>query len=321
MPKVFITRKIPDAGINLLKEKGYDVEVSDFDGVLPREQLFTKIKGADAVLPLLTDKVNDEFFEAAGPQLKIVANYAVGYDNIDLKAAKQRNIIITNTPDVLTESVAEHAVALMLAIARRIVEADKFMRAGKYISWAPMLFLGNDLAGKTLGLVGLGRIGATVAKRMKNGFEMKVLYYDVKRNEEIEKELGLEYADLETVLKESDFISVHVPLLPATKHLIGREQLGMMKKTAYLVNTARGPIVDEKALVEALKNGIIKGAALDVFEEEPKMAPGLADLANVIVVPHIASATEETRSAMSELAAKNIIAVFEGGEPLTPVKL
>ncbi len=321
MPKIFVTRKIPDAGINLLKEKGYNVEVSDFDGVLPREQLLEKIKGADAVLALLTDKVNDEFFEAAGPQLKIVANYAVGYDNIDLEAAKKRNMIITNTPDVLTESVAEHAIALMFAIARRIVEADKFMREGKYIGWAPMLFLGNDLAGKTLGLVGLGRIGGTVAKSMKNGFGMKVLYYDVKRNEEAEKELGLQYADLDTVLKEADFISVHVPLLPATKHLIGKEQLEKMKKSAYLVNTARGPVVDEKALVEALKNGIIKGAALDVFEEEPKMAPGLADLANAIVVPHIASATEETRSAMSELAAKNIIAVLEGDEPLTLVKL
>lgn len=320
MPKVFITRQIPEKGINLLKEKGFEVEVSDFDGVLPREQLLEKIKGADAVLALLTDKINAEFFDAAGPQLKIVANYAVGYDNIDVPEVKKRGIIATNTPEVLTESVVEHAIALMLAIARRIVESDKFMRAGKYVGWAPKLLMGHDLAGKTLGLAGLGRIGGMVAQRMKQGFEMKVLYYDVNRNEELEKKLGLEYADLETILKEADFISVHVPLLPITKHLISEAQLKMMKPSAYLINTSRGPVIDEKALVEALKNRVIAGAALDVFEEEPKMAPGLAELDNVIVTPHTASATEETRDAMSELAAKNIIEVLEGREPLTPIK-
>lgn len=320
MPKIFVTRKIIETGINLLKEKGYEVEVSDFDGVLPREQLLEKIKGADAILPLLTDKVNAEFFDAAGPQLKIVANYAVGYDNIDVPEAKKRGIIVTNTPDVLTESVAEHAIALMFALAHRVVEADQFMRDGKYGGWAPMLFLGNDLAGKTLGLVGLGRIGAAVARRLEKGFDMKIMYFDVHRNEDLEKEYGLMYADLETVLKEADFVSVHVPLLPATKHLIGEEQLKMMKKGAYLVNTSRGPVVDEKALVEALKSGIIKGAGLDVYEEEPKMAPGLAELNNVVVTPHTASATEETRGAMSELAAKNIIEVLEGRKALTPIK-
>jgi glyoxylate reductase len=221
MPKVFITRTIPEAGINLLKEKRYEVEVSDFDGVLPREQLLEKVKGADAVLALLTDKINAEFFDAAGPQLRIVANFAVGYDNIDIEEAKKRGIITTNTPDVLTESVAEHAIALMFAISRRIVEADKFMRGGKYIGWAPMLFLGNDLRNKTLGLIGLGRIGARVAEIAKNGLGMKVLYFDVKRNEELEKNHGLEYSDLETVLKQSDFISIHVPLLDSTRHLLG----------------------------------------------------------------------------------------------------
>jgi len=251
--------------------------------------------------------------------LKIVANYAVGYDNIDLPEAKKRGIIVTNTPDVLTESVAEHAIALMFALAHRIVESDQFMRDGKYAGWAPMLFLGNDMAGKTVGLVGLGRIGSTVAKRLKQGFDMKIMYFDVHRNEDLEKEYGLVYADLETVLRKADFVSIHVPLLPATRHLIGEAQLKMMKKGAYLINTSRGPIVDEKALVEVLKNGVIRGAGLDVYEEEPKMAPGLAELDNVVITPHTASATEETRGAMSELAAKNIIEVLEGREAITPI--
>jgi glyoxylate reductase len=319
MPKIFVTRRIPEAGINLLKEKGYEVEVSDFDGVLPREKLLEKIKGRDAILSLLTDKVDAEFFDAAGPQLKIVANYAVGYDNIDVSEAKKRGIIVTNTPDVLTESVAEHTIALMFALAHRIVEADQFMRDGKYTGWAPMLFLGNDLVGKTLGLVGLGRIGTAVARRLEKGFEMKIMYFDVHRNEDLEKEYGLVYADLKTVLREADFVSIHVPLLPTTKHLIGEEQLKMMKKGAYLINTSRGPVVDEKALVAALKNGVIKGAGLDVYEEEPKMASGLAELNNVVITPHTASATEETRGAMSELAAKNIIEVLEGREAITPI--
>jgi glyoxylate reductase len=320
MPKVFVTREIPEEGINLLKEKGYEVEVSDFDGVLPREQLLEKIKGADAVLPLLTDKIDAEFFDAAGPQLKVIANYAVGYDNINIEEAKRRGIVTTNTPEVLTESVVEHTIALICAIAMRIVEADKYMRNGNYKGWAPKLLMGHDIAGKTLGLVGLGRIGSLVAKRMKDGFDMRVMYYDVNRSQDLEKNAGLEYAELDAVLKESDFISVHVPLLPATKHLISFEQFKMMKPTAYLINTSRGPVVDEKELVEALKNGVICGAALDVFEEEPKMAPGLAELDNVIVTPHIASATEETRGAMSELAAKNIIEVLEGREAITPIK-
>lgn len=321
MPKVFVTRRIPENGINMLKEKGYEVEVSDLDGVLPREVLLEKVKGADAVLSLLTDKINAEFLDAAGPQLKIVANYAVGFDNIDVKILNERNVAATNTPGVLNESVAEMSIALILGIAKRIVEADKFMRAGNYKGWGPMMFLGNDIAGKTLGLIGLGRIGQVVAQRMSAGFEMKVIYYDISRNEEAEKKYNLEYRNLESLLKDSDFISIHVPMTPQTKHLIGADQLKMMKKSAYLVNTARGPVIDEKALVEALKNGQIKGAALDVYEEEPKMAEGLKDLPNTILIPHIASATEETRGAMSELAAKNIIAVLSGDEPVTPIKL
>ncbi len=305
----------------MLRDKGFEVEVNDFDGVLPREKLLEKVKGVDAILSLLTDKMNAEVLDAAGPQLKIVANYAVGYDNIDVKTLTERGVIVTNTPDVLTESVAEHAIALIFALAHRIVESDQFMREGKYVGWAPLLFLGNDLVGKTLGLVGMGRIGAAVAKRMCDGFEMKILYYDRARSEDLEKQYKMEYVDLETLLKNSDFVSIHLPMTPETKHLIGEAQFKMMKKTAYLINTARGPIIDENALVAALKAGEIKGAALDVYEQEPKMAPGLAELPNTVLTPHTASATEETRSAMSELAAKNIIAVLGGQAPLTQVKI
>jgi len=320
MSKVFVTRRIPEIGIKMLRDKGYEVDVSDFDGILPREKVLEKVKGVDAILSLLTDKINGEVMDAAGPQLKIIANYAVGYDNFDLAAGKQRNIFMTNTPDVLTESVAEHTIALIFAISRRIVESDQFMRDGKFAGWGPMMFLGNDLTGKTLGLVGLGRIGEAVAKRMYDGFDMKILYYDVKRKEEAEKKYNLKYVDLETLLKESDFVSIHAPLLETTRHLIGEPQLKIMKKTVYLINTSRGPIVDENALVAALKRGEIKGAALDVYEAEPKMAPGLSKLSNTVLTPHTASATEETRNAMSELAAKNIIAVLSGQPAVTPIK-
>ncbi|TSD02165.1 MAG: D-isomer specific 2-hydroxyacid dehydrogenase [Parcubacteria group bacterium Athens0714_24] len=306
----------------MLQEKGFEVDVSEKDGVLTKEELISNLKAKpyDAVLCLLTDKIDAEVFDAV-PTAKIFANYAVGIDNIDLKAAAERGITITNTPGVLTESVAEQAIALLFAIARRVVEADQFMRDGKYVGWQPMLFLGNDLVGKTLGLVGLGRIGAAVAKRMHDGFEMKIIYYDLKRNEELEKQYHLEYKNLEDLLKESDFVSVHVPLTPETKHLIGDAQLKMIKKTAYLVNTSRGPVIDENALVQALKDNEIKGAALDVYEEEPKMAEGLKDLPNVVLTPHIASATEETRGAMSELAAKNIIEFLGGKTPANVVKM
>lgn len=314
--KVYITRRIPDAGVKKLQDKGYEVDVSVKDGVLTREELLEALRAKpyDAVLCLLTDKIDKDVF-AAVPTAKIFANYAVGFDNLNLEDAKAAGITLTNTPGVLTEAVAEHAVALIFAIGRRIVESDKFMRAGKYMGWGPMMFLGAEMHGKTLGLVGLGRIGYSVAQKMKNGFGMKVAYYDVNRNEQLEKELGLEYKELNTLLKESDFVSVHVPLLPTTKHLIGMEQLSMMKPSAYLINTSRGPIVDEAALVEALKDKVIRGAALDVFEAEPQMAPGLAELENVVVTPHIASATEETRAKMSEIAAENIIAFLGGQTP------
>ncbi|HEY4518830.1 MAG TPA: D-glycerate dehydrogenase [Candidatus Paceibacterota bacterium] len=314
--KVFITRQIPEAGIKLLQDKGYEVSVYQGDEMIPRAELLESVKGCDAILPLLTDKMDAEVFEAAGPQLKVVANYAVGFDNINLEDAKKHNVFTTNTPDVLTETVAEHAFGLILSIAQRITEGDRFTRAGKYHGWKPMLMLGNDVSHKTLGVLGLGRIGSRVAHHGAKGFDMNVIYYDVKRNEAFEKEYGAEFvADPEELLKRADFISVHVPLLPTTKHLINAERLKMMKPTAYLVNTSRGPVIDEAALVDALKNKVIRGAGLDVFENEPRLTPGLANLENIILTPHAASATEETRAKMSEVAALNIIDALEGGRP------
>ncbi len=298
----------------MLEEKGYEVVVSQKDGVLSSEELKEGVKGADAVLSLLTDKIDEDVLSVAGEQLKVVANYAVGFNNLDVEAGKKHNVVMTNTPGVLTETVAEFALSLIMAIAKRISEGDRFTRAGKFVGWAPMLLLGSDLGGKTLGVVGLGRIGMSLAKKAKFGLGMNILYHDPAKNEEFEKETGAELASLDEVLQKSDVVSIHVPLLDSTKHLINAEKLALMKKTAYLVNTSRGPVIDEAALVEVLKQGTIKGAALDVFEDEPQLKPGLAELENVILTPHTASATEETRSKMSEMAAQNIIAVLEGGE-------
>lgn len=313
--KVFITRKIPEIGIKSLQEKGYDVVVSSFDGVLPREELIQSVRGVDAILSLLTDKIDGEVMDAAGPQLKIVANYAVGFDNINLEDAKKRKIFATNTPDVLTDTVAEHTFALMISIAHRVVEGDKFMRAGRYKGWEPMLLLGTDMMKKTLGIIGLGRIGGRVAYIGARGFDMKVMYYDVKRNEEFEKQHNAVFASIDDILKQADFITLHVPLLPATKHLMNEEKFNLMKPTAYLVNTSRGPVIDENALVAALKEGKIKGAALDVFENEPETAPGLSELDNAVITPHIASGTKETRDDMAKTAVNNIIEALEGRTP------
>lgn len=313
--KVFITRLIPDQGITMLKEKGYDVSIYPKDEIIPRKALLKGAQGVDAILCDLTEKIDAELLDAAGTQLKIVANYAVGYDNIDLAAAKARKVHITNTPGVLTEAVAEHAIALMFAIARRICEADLFTRQGKYKGWGPMLLLGTELKGKTLGVVGLGRIGFAVVERAARGLGMKIIYNDPKPNADFEKQYGGRFAQLPTLLKEADFISLHVPLLPTTLHLINANNLKLMKKTAYLINTSRGAVIDEKALVEALKKKQIAGAGLDVFEKEPALTPGLTKLQNVILTPHIASGTWEARQAMSCTAAKNIIAALSRKTP------
>ena len=321
MAKIYITRKIPSVAEEMLKAEGWEVDVSSKDGVLTKEELVKALsaKPYDAVLPLLTDAIDDDVF-ASVPNAKIFANYAVGFNNIDLEAAKKRGIIITNTPEVLTDTVAEHTFALVLSLASRIVEGDRFIRGGKYRGWEPLLFLGTDIRGKTLGILGTGRIGGRVAHMGNKGFDMPIIYYDVVRNEKLEAEYGASFRELDEVVAEADIVSIHVPLLPSTKHLINKDRLMLMKREAILVNTSRGPVIDENALVQALKGGIIAGAGLDVFENEPNMAPGLAELSNVIITPHIASATFETRSAMAEVAAKNIIAVLNGNEPITAVR-
>jgi len=318
---IFVTRHIPEVGISMLRDKGYLVDVREKDSIPSKKELIKALKAKtyDAVVTLLTDPVDDELFNAV-PTAKIFANYATGFDNINLEEAKQKGITITNAPAVSTsEAVAEHTFALMLSLAARIVEADEFVRKGKYKGWEPMNFIGTDLLGKTLGLIGAGRIGAQVA-HYASGFGFKVIYTDVKRNEQIEKESRAVYcATPEEVLKQADIISLHVPLMDSTRHLINKERLAMMKKTAFLVNTARGPIIDEVALVEALQNKIIAGAGLDVFEFEPKLATGLVKLDNVILTPHIASASDTARNEMSTLVAQNIIDFFEGKVPTNKV--
>ncbi|MBU1176971.1 D-glycerate dehydrogenase [Patescibacteria group bacterium] len=319
MAKIFVTREIPEIGINLLKEKGHEVSIGP-EGSISKEELLEGVKGVDAILSVLTEEINGEVMDVAGKQLKIIANYAVGYNNINVAEAKERNIIVTNTPGVLTDTVADHAVAMIFAIARRIPEADKYMRAGKFKAWGPKLFLGGEIVNKTLGIIGLGRIGSAVALRMSKGFNMKVVYYDMNRNQELEKEHNFEYRELNDLLKEADYISLHTALTEDTKHLINKERLALLKPNARLINTSRGPIIDEAALIEVLKEKKIAGAALDVFEKEPEIMPGLADLNNVVLTPHIASGTKETRDKMSEMAANNIIAVLDGKEALNPVE-
>lgn len=321
--KIFVTRPIPEAGIKLLRDKGYEVFVNEaaLDRAAAKEEILGGVSGADAVLSVLTDKIDAEIMDAGLPTLKIIANFAVGFDNIDLEAAKQKNILVSNTPGVLTNTVAEHTFSLMLAVAHRISEADRFSRAGLYKAWGPQLLLGTDLSGKTLGIVGLGRIGSRVAEHAVRGFGMKVLYTDVKPTPEFEKEFGAVFVEkLEDLLPQCDFVSLHVPLLDSTHHLMNETTLKLMKPTAYLINTSRGPIVDEKALAAVLAGGVIKGAAIDVFEFEPVITPELKQLENIILTPHIASATEETRNKMAELAALNIIEALEGRIPPNVVK-
>ena len=316
--KVFVTRVIPKKGIQLLR-KHFLVKVYSKDQDIPKKELLKEVKQCDALLSLLTEKVDAEVLNA-NPKLKVVSNYAVGYDNIDVKAATAKGIPVCNTPGVLENAVAEHTFALMLALSKRIVEADRFTRAGKYKRWEPMLLLGTELEGKTIGIIGLGRIGAGVAERARNGMGVKVLYHDIKRNKEFEKKYQAKFVSKSELLKKSDFVSLHVPLLPSTRHLIGAKELAMMKKTAYLINTSRGPVVDEKALVEALQKKHIAGAGLDVYEHEPKLTPGLTKLKNVVLTPHTASATEETRAKMAEVAAQNIIEALEGRVPPNLIK-
>jgi glyoxylate reductase len=322
MPKVVVTYKIPEAGMALFaKQTGWTIECHAGKNPLTHAQLLKKVRGADGIVSLLNDKMDESTFAAAGPQLRVVANLAVGYDNIDVLAAKKKNIIVTNTPAVLTEAVAEHTIALMLATARRVVESDQFFRAGKYEGWRPELLLGTELQGKTLGVVGLGRIGERVAEIVAKGFGMKIVYTDPKPHPEFDVALGAHRVSTEKLFATADVVSIHVPLLPTTHHLVDATRLRSMKRTALLVNTSRGPVVDERALAAALKAKTIAGAGVDVFEFEPTPVAALLKLSNVVMTPHTASATVEARNAMSELAVKNVIAVLTGKKPLTEVRI
>jgi glyoxylate reductase len=311
---VYVTRMIPQQTIDTLRER-YDVEVNPHDRALTKEELLQSVRGRDAVISLLTDKIDGEVLDAAGPQCKIIANYAVGFNNFDLDAATARGVIMTNTPGVLDDATATHAWALLLATARRISESERYVRAGQWHGWAPMAFIGQDVDNTTLGIAGLGRIGSKFARKAA-AFDMNIIYTDAKPNPEFERQYNARFVDKVTLLRESDYLSLHLPLLPDTHHYIGTAELAAMKPTAVLINAARGPLVDEKALVAALKEKVIWGAGLDVFEDEPVLAPGLAELDNVVIVPHIASATTQTRLAMGKIATDNVIRVLSGEAPL-----
>jgi len=325
---VFVTREIPDEGLKMLRrDKRLKIEVYEGDKLMPRRELLRRVKGKDIILSMLTEKIDREVMDAAGPSLKMIANYAVGFDNIDLKEAAKRRLVVTNAahPNV-SETVAEHTIAMIFALAHRLVESDHFTRQGKYKGWEPQLLLGTDITGKTLGLFGSGNISGMVARRLREGFGVNILYTNVDRRPDFEKTHKATFRTKDQLLRESDFVSLHVPLLPSTKHLIDDKALGLMKKTAYLINTARGPVVDSAALVRALKKGKIAGAGLDVFEGEPQFALRKVDADylqhawNVILTPHTASATIETRQAMSRTAAENILTFMKGKTPPNIVK-
>jgi glyoxylate reductase len=293
-----VTHPIPPPAVEMLRGSGFDVVAGPSEDPYPPDALRSLVTGADAILALLIDPIDAGILDAAGRQLRVVANFAVGHDNIDLGAAAARGVKVSNTPEVLTHAVAEHTFALMLAVARRIVEGDRIVRERRFRRWGPSFLLGMELRGKTLGVVGTGRIGSAVAAMGQSGFGMRIL--------------RIGRGDLESALPEADVLTLHAPLTPETRHLIGRDELRAMKQTAILINTARGPVVDEPALVEALRAGEIAGAGLDVYEHEPELADGLVELRNVVLAPHTASATVEARTAMSRLAAENVIAALEG---------
>ncbi len=310
-PRIFVTRNIPQPAIDRLEEV-FSVSCHASDQAIGREELLRAVSDQDALLCLLTDTIDKEVLDAA-PKLKCVSNLAVGHNNIDLEYASSRNIVICNTPGVLTETTADLAWALIMACARRVVDGDSFVRACRFEGWGPLLMLGVDVFGKTLGIIGMGRIGSAVARRAE-GFRMKVLWFDpLADSRSMPPEF--ERADLETLCRKSDFISLHAPLTPATRHLIGAEQLAWMKDSAILINTARGPIVDEEALIKALRGKRIGAAGLDVYEREPEIPKSLLDLDNAVLLPHIGSASIETRGKMAHMAAENAIAVIQGKNP------
>jgi glyoxylate reductase len=311
-PKILITHPIPDSGIKMLRNK-YDVELNDYHGILDKKKLIEMARDKDVLLSLLSDSIDSEVIEECR-NLKIISNYAVGFNNIDLKAATAKGIYVTNTPRTLDETTADFIFALILSISRRVVESDNFMRTGKFEGWGAMDFLGFDVYNSTLGIVGMGNIGKAVGRIAYYGFLMKVIYSD-KFIDTKQLKFGAENVDFDTLLTESDFVTINVPLKEDTYHLIGERELNMMKKTAFLINTSRGPVVDENALYNALKEKRIAGAAIDVYEDEPGFVKGLEKLDNIVMTPHIASATIQTRQLMSYKAAQNIIDYFNGKIP------
>ena len=314
--RVFVACQIPETGIQMLQAH-FEVRVYREKKPLSREALVEHLQGAVALLSIFSTRVDAWVMDRA-PDLRVISNMAVGYDNIDVDYATRKGIAVTNTPGVLTDATADLTWALLLAVARRVVEGDRIMRARLFQGWDPLYMLGADINGRTLGIVGAGRIGAAVMARSK-GWQMRLLFVNRSPRPDLEAELGARQVDLETLLSESDFVSLHVPLTPETRHLIGARELALMKPTAYLINTARGPVVDERALVQALQKGQIAGAALDVFEDEPHMTPGLEKLNNVVLTPHIGSATVGARSRMAEVAAQNIIGYLIEQKPLSIV--
>jgi len=308
-PLIYVTSEIPEKGLEILK-KEFKIKSNNSGKSLSKNELISEAKKADAILPLLSDEIDDKVMDEL-ENLKVIANYAVGYNNIDVKAATKRNIIVTNTPDVLTETTADLTWGLLLAVARRIVETDKILRNGKFEGWAPKLLLGKEVNNKTLGIIGFGRIGKAVAKRAQ-GFNMKVLYNKRNRlNEKEEEKLNVEYRDFENILKEADYISINTPLNESTYHLFSSKEFSLMKNDGIIINTGRGPIINEKELVRALENKEIGGAGLDVYENEPEVEEGLLKFENVVLTPHIGSATYQARNKMAELAAKGAVAGYK----------
>ncbi len=318
-PKVFVARVIPEEGLDAVRA-ACEVDLWDDELPPPRDELLRRVAGCDGVLTLLTDRVDDEFLDAAGPELKVVSNYAVGFDNIDVAACARRGIPVGNTPGVLTETTADLAWALLMAAARRLPEGDRYVRDGRWKTWGPLLLLGPDVHGATIGIVGFGRIGQAVARRAQ-GFGMRILYHDIAElPDEVTGPLGATYLPLEALLAQSDFVSLHVNLSPVTRHLINAETLAWMKPTAVLVNTSRGPVVDQRALADALRDGTIWAAGLDVTDPEPiPMDDPLVGLDNCLIVPHIASASRATRGKMAAMAAANLVAGVTGAPLPTEV--
>lgn len=315
MAKIFVTRKVPGESLKPLLESDNEVVVSEFDRPLEPGEFLEGAQGCDAVMTLLTDKIDGEVMDAIGPQLKIISNYAVGFDNININDATQRGIVVTNTPsDEVNEAVAEHAIALMLSLTRRVVEADESTRRGSYRGWEPSIFLGPSLSGKTLGILGIGRIGGMAARKAQ-GFGMNVVYYNRSQKPELEAELGIKYLPLDEFYSSCDIITIHLPLTDETRHMINAESLAKMKKGVYIINTARGPIIAEQDLVNSIRDGQVGGAGLDVFENEPNINPELVAMENVILTPHIASATWEARNKMGEQAVNAIFSVFDSKKP------